>query len=290
MRVVSGVEKWLLGHRLMIARNILVGSLAVLVLLALGLFTRNVSVGSQSDPAILPATPTVGEDEFQLIVLEAQLEQMQRTDERLLQTVYWALGSLVGIGAALIALSWFTNIRMSERDRVSLRQEIVNEVTKEREKASQRVEEAIRGLDQAVRDEVSNRISQYEREQEQQFSEIRRSMAITHSELLAMQATEHLTRGNYGRVLKIAQKMLAVSLGADHDDGVGQSLHVLQTVLPQRFPMDPTQVAELNDLLEKVPEKFVSDVAITRNRLTAARNRSSEVDVNLDENGHLEEG
>ena len=56
-------------------------------------------------------------------MLRAQLEVMKQYDQRLLNTVYWALGTLAAVAAALVGFGWFANFRVYERDKNALAQE-----------------------------------------------------------------------------------------------------------------------------------------------------------------------
>jgi hypothetical protein len=53
-------------------------------------------------------------------ILEAQLEQMRTTDERLLQFMQLALGALLTFGIVLITFSWFSTGRSYEQNRDAL--------------------------------------------------------------------------------------------------------------------------------------------------------------------------
>lgn len=56
--------------------------------------------------------------------LDHVIELTGQLDQKLLTTVYWCLGTLVGIFLLLIGLNWFTNFRMHEREVAALRNEL----------------------------------------------------------------------------------------------------------------------------------------------------------------------
>lgn len=64
----------------------------------------------------------------EIAILKAQLEVMRQYDQRLLNTVYWALGGIAGILILIVGLGWYTNFRLHKREveelKVDYRREI----------------------------------------------------------------------------------------------------------------------------------------------------------------------
>ena len=59
-------------------------------------------------PRAAPAEEEQAQSRTQVEVLEAQLETMRQYDQRLLETVYWALATVVGLFLTIVALNVFT--------------------------------------------------------------------------------------------------------------------------------------------------------------------------------------
>jgi hypothetical protein len=55
---------------------------------------------------------------------------------RLLNTVYWSLGTLATVTALLIGFGWFANFRVYERDKGAMRTELLTEIGAERSRIS----------------------------------------------------------------------------------------------------------------------------------------------------------
>lgn len=72
-------------------------------------------------------TPVVPPDEVK--ILQAQLQQMRDTDQRLLSTVYWSLGTLAVMAALLVGFNWYVNFRQYERDQLWLARQVTERVT-----------------------------------------------------------------------------------------------------------------------------------------------------------------
>lgn len=77
-----------------------------------------------SAPDVLPTSTVRAAPTEEVAVLRAQLETMEKYQERLLDTVYWSLGALGAVFLALIGFSWFTNFRVYDRDRAALAQDL----------------------------------------------------------------------------------------------------------------------------------------------------------------------
>lgn len=56
--------------------------------------------------------------------LRAELKAIREYHNSLLDTVYWALGTIVGLALLLIGSSWYTNFRLYESDKARLQEEV----------------------------------------------------------------------------------------------------------------------------------------------------------------------
>ena len=96
--------------------------------------TSTVDKPSETSKATSPA-PSAGASEAppkpsdEVIALRAQLELMHQYDQRLLSTVYWSLTVVVALVLALITIIGFLNLRVYERDKAALKQELVGLIT-----------------------------------------------------------------------------------------------------------------------------------------------------------------
>ena len=68
----------------------------------------------------------------------------------MLTTVYWCLGTLVGVFLLLIGFNWFTNFRLNQREISTLREELTSHVTS----ARTNLEQANVALQDKLRTEV----------------------------------------------------------------------------------------------------------------------------------------
>lgn len=278
MRIVDAAADWFLPRRLSIARTALLASSLVLLALACVVITRDSSLGNQETLAQDLATPSTQLVDTRLAVLQAQLEEVRHTDKRLLQTVYWALGILAAVALSLMVFSWFTNVRVSERERDQLRQEITEAVEAETTRAEQRVEEALSTIEGRVVEEVERGMRGYEEDHQRRFHALTISVAVTQTEMLVTAARAQVVKGNFLEVLDTGRNILIVGLTVNLPTAISQGLELIQTALPQmalqageRPSID--MAAAINDLLARLPETYATDRDIIRSNLTLARDR-----------------
>lgn len=75
-------------------------------------------------PVSRPQNQTESE---KIAVLQAQLDLMRQYDQRLLNTVYWSLGSIGGIVLLVVGLGWYTNFRIYRRDVEDIKRDVKND-------------------------------------------------------------------------------------------------------------------------------------------------------------------
>jgi hypothetical protein len=59
-----------------------------------------------------------------VVELRAELNEMKRSEDRLLTTVHLSLGMVVTVLAIIVGLNWFTNVRIYERERDAFEQKV----------------------------------------------------------------------------------------------------------------------------------------------------------------------
>ena len=89
-----------------------------------------------SRPSVIPAhpqgtapRPLSGNPDSAVAVLHAQLEERRESDDRLLATVHWSLGTIAAVSILLLGFGWWTNFRVYERDKAALRQDLAASLT-----------------------------------------------------------------------------------------------------------------------------------------------------------------
>lgn len=106
------------------ALPILIGFLAAIAIAVSGTPQR---ATAQQTPTVVPTSTPTGE----VIALRAQLEEIRRSEDRLIQTVYVALAGIFGFAALLVGINLFGGLRAYQRDKDAMRQELQGTLTQE---------------------------------------------------------------------------------------------------------------------------------------------------------------
>jgi hypothetical protein len=73
---------------------------------------------------IAPRTDDSTKAVQELAIMQAELQTLRSFQDRLLMTVYWALGTVASIAFLLVGFGWFANFRIYERDKDALGREL----------------------------------------------------------------------------------------------------------------------------------------------------------------------
>ena len=96
------------------------------------------------------------------IALKAQLDEMRRSEDRLLSTVHWALGTVVALAVGLAVFGWWSANHVYQRDIAALREEL-----------KRTADEIARQLHEEVERSLSRSAAELERLANTRFSEQR---------------------------------------------------------------------------------------------------------------------
>lgn len=78
---------------------------------------------SSTKPEVLQSTAAPPSSSTKLEVLEAKVDLLQKTNERILQTVYWTLATIAAIFLGLISVNLYFNISANKREIDKIREE-----------------------------------------------------------------------------------------------------------------------------------------------------------------------
>ena len=95
-------------------------------------------------------------------ILKAELSAIRSYHNSLLDTVYWALGTIVGLAVLLVSSSWYTNFKLNESDKARLQEEVDKKIAEAQSLAGRDLQSLADRLDGKLgRDSIaiSNRFS-----------------------------------------------------------------------------------------------------------------------------------
>ncbi len=282
----------------------------VACVLALCIISLDVPVVVQSStptptPEVLPPTsdaPTSSSSESQpdseAAILRAQLDVMRQYDERLLQTVYWALGTALALVVFAASAGWYVNVRLYEREKEALRSELhlalETKIRDISESVQQDVQEAQTSLDDALTDmgkdlrEQTNRrfqeIEKLAREAgkaaadtlQAQFKQMQHDMMYMENTTLRRDAETWRERGvhtnelrAYIRSLSLATQLMEFS--SANEWLVARALEGIQGALEAGGRPDVQGLTKITALLGTLPDEYSIEVERLRALLSTSR-------------------
>jgi hypothetical protein len=116
-------------------------------------------------------------------ILKAQLQVMQSDDQRLTTSVYWSLGVVGAIALLLVGYSWFTNMRIYERDKAALTQELEGKLETKFSNFKTALEKDNLDLNKHISEKMTKPISDLEKQFEEKLQAIKTSSEADRSQL-----------------------------------------------------------------------------------------------------------
>lgn len=207
-------------------------------------------------PSPMPDVPT------EVRVLRAQIALMRQYDERLLETVFWALTAVFGLAAVLTGFGWYANFRLYERDKASMRQELQGmlgiEIGKVREASLKAAEVAVgQAVAKAVR-ELSDRV--------EGLQKLVGGQAL---ELKMMDVENWRAKRVEGNVLLTLAEAAEIAVGIGMGWKLDEILREIIELLEGGFKPDPAVTTSVEQMLRKLPSGYASVVAKIRRLLSS---------------------
>ena len=208
-----------------------------------------------------PPTATRGDTTKALLVentyLRAQLDELRRSDDRLLSTVHWALGITVGIGLALLGFGWWQNMRVYDRDKETLSKQLFAELDQR--------------LPQVVDAKVTTAIQALEQRLQKRFEQLREGILLAWVDQSFDDVREHKKAGDRAAALGSYAHLLRWASLAGLENTVADSLDGIGKLLATDLVPTATVTASLSESLEGVPAKFKVDAEAIRDILRKKR-------------------
>lgn len=257
--------------------------------------SQQVSQSGAAPPATF-ATPKAADQSSEVALLKAQIELMQRYDDRLVNTVYWCLSAMLAIAAAVTFLGWYANFRLHDHDRKQLlaetEQALNTQVTQLRSQADvdrSRMAELLA----TVREEMSSKMREANTAIETRLINTAQASAAAHKEELArleksvssiesslsrlnhsldmlrykhfeLEDKVHQEMGNaFARYVTYREK-LAVAIDLGFEFAIENALNGLLAVMPTQTQFDLADMSTLEKVLEKVGDTYKSKVDAIR--------------------------
>lgn len=274
-------------------------SLAVMPLMVALVIPSNIyaqaSKGSDVTATSKPAetAPTSGsmkvglDTNDEVIALRAQLELMHQYDQRLLRTVYWSLTVVVTLVLALITIIGFLNLRVYDRDKAALRQELMGLLREEFAKSEQALRKSLIDFEEEQRTRAGRNYEQLAgsiketvepllRPVTQDIDTLRQRVMEIEYKRAKDEFSAWMETPVYGNALTSSLEILQIAMQFNWDWRISQALSYLKRALDailktkQSIP-DAEDAKNVSEAIDKLPIGFSNDAQNLRELLRRVR-------------------
>ncbi len=202
--------------------------------------------------------------------LTSQLDLAQRDMDRLIGLVGAAMGVIVTIAAVLVAVNLFASQWAYERDRATIREELL-ETLKDTISAEQsRLQEGLSSLQSAFEARMSGDIDQKSDELKSMINQVMYIAALSG-------VTNMLHLGDVPNAVGTINGAFGISIEMKDYNNIQACLQKLTTTFQQHsVRLDSGLAAQITANLNQAPPEFTADVTILRRLVQDARERFGE--------------
>lgn len=224
----------------------------------------------------------------EVAALRAQIELMRQYDQRLVETVYWGLGSIITVAIALVGFGAFANFRLYERDRLALHQELSTMVERARGSVEQvlsdQAAERYNEIEKAAREAVATATAELKSETDRSLSNLSRELRFTQRDLLQAQMaeadraairSEGLLPSHLTFRLSLAFAMLRLGSEIGYPWYITHDLDKARALLTQGAITDALLMQTATKTLDELPSEYSQSVEAIKKLLVDAYSRSN---------------
>ena len=226
--------------------------------------------------------PSQAADSTEVLILKAQLQTMQTSDQRLLTSVYWSLGIVGGVALLLVGYSWFTNMRIYERDKSALTQELEGKLESKFNILKSALESKQSELNKEILAQATTPLAKLEKQLTERTESLKQNLA-SHQEQVqnSLQAinrwadyNKEQADANYWEIRKVPdnersryQAMLSIAIDLNAEHQISRCLARLEKLMSEGSLPYWGYVPGILDMLDKLPPKFSTQATAIREHL-----------------------
>lgn len=212
--------------------------------------------------------------------LREQLDQMRHSDDRLLATVHWALGVVDFLAVLLAGFSWYTNFRVYERDKNSLKDELRVFVRQELEKGSHESRTELRQIQDAIDEtlktsgkEFQARLDASQQASQKYAKEIKESLEdkfdhFKYDYFKLQIQFEETNKTPPATRLRTFISFLDLTVEFGWEWAYVEALQRIAALLREGATVSASDLPQLNSILAKIPKDFALQVDAIKNLVT----------------------
>ncbi len=212
----------------------------------------------------------------QVQALEKQINTLDQTNNKILNTIYWALGGLITVFLAVVGLNFFQNFSLNKNKFNTFKEKVRAELSADKEKmlttiqsekdtvnlATQKmlsdvksqVEKNLAELNTKLDSKIKSSVSASLKEHESKIQEIQANYEDVQRDNLVRKAFEHKQKGQMGYIYNLI-KTLELDIKKDYDWQINETLERIITCLNEGVK-NADSMAELNSVLATLPKKY----------------------------------
>lgn len=189
----------------------------------------------------------------QVQVLEKQVDLLNQINNKILNTVYWALGGLITVFLAIVGLNFFQNFSLNKRKIDSLKEETNNRLNEALSKLQEQNKINAAALNTKVEAKVKFEVKNSLENFETKISQLMEDYEDINRENLIRKAFEHKEKRQVGYIMCLIE-VLELDIKKGWDYRINESLGYISECLDERRG-DSNNYTDIQRLLEKLPKE-----------------------------------
>ena len=233
-----------------------------LITAIVGITLLCVSLSAQTDNQAQTSPQIVAHGQGQslkdstIIALRAQIEIMQHYDNRLIATVYWALGFTGVLLTLIVGLGWYTNFRIYKSDLESAKTELGGLFKDSSRKLRKELNQEFDNFKQRDRTEKKAFAENTSADIKYQIKPIDTELRRLDIELLSLEAKFYEEKGSYGIALILYIILLEKSIDSESEYALNSYLEKIREQLDLIKTVDIEEETKLSKQLSRLASDY----------------------------------
>lgn len=192
--------------------------------------------------------------EAELDTARSQVASMERFQSDVLRTVYWSLGTVGTLAFALLAFSWFLNMRVVERERQALQQTLAALVRDELGEAKEALGASNKVDQERLNKEMSSLRKVMASDSKAAVSSLKSELSIQRYEIRNLELEQTRREGVAANELSALFRLAVAAHEANWEIQAAEALQGIERLLSKGVRFDASQLPELESFLGSLPE------------------------------------
>lgn len=213
----------------------------------------------------------------QIQILQSQVDILNQTNNKILNTIYWALGGLITALLTIVGLNFFQNFAINKGKFDSLQKQIEADLFTEKEKSTSAQQGAIASIQEENTKKLSSINASIDvkvkmavegslREFKTNIDKINAEYEDVQRDNLVRKAFEHKAESRMGYIINLTE-VLEIDIKKDSEWRINESLERISKCLDEGYK-NAQSMADLNIVLNKLPEQYAFQKKMIEAKMT----------------------